>query len=59
MDGPDRLDRVIDEAMRVTTPTPVMLRSVAAPALIGGNGEIGPVAGRGTPAWRCVRVTGC
>ncbi|GIH75403.1 cytochrome P450 [Planobispora longispora] len=47
VDGPDRLDRVIDEAMRVTTPTPVMLRSVAAPALIGGNGEIGPVAGRG------------
>ncbi|MFC4057146.1 cytochrome P450 [Planomonospora corallina] len=30
------LDRVIDEAMRVTTPTPVMLRSVAAPARIGG-----------------------
>ncbi|MBG0826864.1 cytochrome P450 [Planomonospora sp. ID67723] len=36
----DDLDRVIDEAMRVTTPTPVMLRSVAAPALIRGNGEI-------------------
>ncbi|WP_068928181.1 cytochrome P450 [Planobispora rosea] len=35
VDGPDRLDRVIDEAMRVTTPTPVMLRSVAEPALVG------------------------
>ncbi|GAA3443060.1 hypothetical protein [Planomonospora venezuelensis] len=41
----DDLDRVIDEAMRVTTPTPVMLRSVAAPVLIGGNGEL-----RGLPA---------
>jgi cytochrome P450 len=29
------LDTAIDEAMRVTTPTPVMLRSVSAPARIG------------------------
>lgn len=31
------LDRVIEEAMRVTTPTPLMLRSVAAPAHVGGT----------------------
>lgn len=31
------LDTVIEEAMRVTTPTPVMLRSVAAPARVGGT----------------------
>ncbi|MEU8379092.1 cytochrome P450 [Streptosporangium sp. NPDC048865] len=31
------LDRVIEEAMRVTTPTPLMLRSVAAPARVGGT----------------------
>ncbi|POM24707.1 Cytochrome P450(BM-1) [Actinomadura rubteroloni] len=31
----DLLDPAIDEAMRVTTPTPVMLRSVARPAKIG------------------------
>ncbi|MWA07468.1 cytochrome P450 [Actinomadura sp. LD22] len=30
------LDRAIDEAMRVTTPTPVMLRSVHRPAVVGG-----------------------
>ena len=30
------LDRAIDEAMRVTTPTPVMLRSVHRPAIVGG-----------------------
>ncbi|MFI0483211.1 cytochrome P450 [Actinomadura sp. 9N215] len=30
------LDRAIDEAMRVTTPTPVMLRSVHRPATVGG-----------------------
>ncbi|GII95625.1 cytochrome P450 [Sinosporangium siamense] len=29
-------DRLVDEAMRVTTPTPVMLRSVSAPAEVGG-----------------------
>ncbi|MFF3437652.1 cytochrome P450 [Streptosporangium sp. NPDC002721] len=29
------LDTVIEEAMRVTTPTPLMLRSVAAPARVG------------------------
>ncbi|MFC4530770.1 cytochrome P450 [Sphaerisporangium dianthi] len=34
-DGPEHLDRAIEEAMRVTTPTPVMLRSVAAPARVG------------------------
>lgn len=32
---PDLLDRAIEEAMRVTTPTPAMLRSVAAPTRIG------------------------
>ncbi|QFG25158.1 cytochrome P450 [Actinomadura sp. WMMB 499] len=31
------LDRAIDEAMRVTTPTPVMLRSVHRPARVGGT----------------------
>ncbi|MEU3168763.1 cytochrome P450 [Streptosporangium sp. NPDC006930] len=31
------LDRVIEEAMRVTTPTPLMLRSVAAAAHVGGT----------------------
>ncbi|GIH98151.1 cytochrome P450 [Planobispora takensis] len=36
----DDLDRVIDEAMRVTTPTPLMLRSVAAPVRIHADGEI-------------------
>lgn len=36
IDGePDLLDRAIEEAMRLTTPTPVMLRGVAAPAVIG------------------------
>ncbi|MFA1544710.1 cytochrome P450 [Actinomadura chokoriensis] len=30
------LDRAIEEAMRVTTPTPVMLRSVHRPATVGG-----------------------
>ncbi|WP_229798740.1 cytochrome P450 [Planomonospora parontospora] len=30
------LDRVIDEAMRVTTPTPLMLRSVSESARVGG-----------------------
>ena len=34
--SPAALDRVIDEAMRVTTPTPVMLRSVHRPADLGG-----------------------
>ncbi|MCU1431401.1 MAG: Cytochrome family protein [Actinotalea sp.] len=29
-------DRVVDEALRVTSPTPAMLRSVAAPAEVGG-----------------------
>ncbi|REE98873.1 cytochrome P450 [Thermomonospora umbrina] len=33
---PSLLDRAIDEAMRVGTPTPVMLRSVHAPATVGG-----------------------
>jgi cytochrome P450 len=33
---PSLLDPAIDEAMRVTTPTPVMLRSVHAPVEIGG-----------------------
>ncbi|BCJ73040.1 cytochrome P450 [Catellatospora sp. IY07-71] len=33
---PDLLDPAIDEAMRVSTPTPVMLRSVHAPAVVGG-----------------------
>ncbi|GAA2844503.1 cytochrome P450 [Streptosporangium fragile] len=32
----DDLDRVIEEAMRVTTPTPVMLRSVSVAAHVGG-----------------------
>ncbi|WP_248959880.1 cytochrome P450 [Sphaerisporangium perillae] len=35
LDGPGDLDRAIEEAMRVTTPTPVMLRSVAVPARVG------------------------
>ncbi|MFI6814117.1 cytochrome P450 [Nonomuraea sp. NPDC050328] len=30
------LDRAIEEAMRITTPTPVMLRSVARPTAVGG-----------------------
>ncbi|MBB2912633.1 cytochrome P450 [Streptosporangium becharense] len=34
-DAVDDLDRVIEEAMRVTTPTPVMLRSVSAVARVG------------------------
>ena len=33
---PGLLDRAIEEAMRVTTPTPVMLRSVHRPAAVGG-----------------------
>ena len=32
---PDRVDAAIAEGLRVTTPSPVMLRSVAAPASIG------------------------
>jgi cytochrome P450 len=32
------LDRAIEEAMRVTTPTPVMLRGVHRPATVGGVG---------------------
>jgi cytochrome P450 len=32
---PDQLDSAIDEALRLTTPTPAMLRSVTAPARIG------------------------
>ncbi|MFC6577522.1 cytochrome P450 [Planomonospora parontospora] len=36
VNGLDGLDRVIDEAMRVTTPTPLMLRSVSEPARVGG-----------------------
>ncbi|GAA3002065.1 cytochrome P450 [Streptosporangium longisporum] len=32
------LDALVEEAMRVTTPTPVMLRSVSAPARVGGIG---------------------
>jgi len=39
--APGVLDRVIDEAMRVTTPTPVMLRSVHRRAAIGGV-RVGP-----------------
>ncbi|MBB5626314.1 cytochrome P450 [Sphaerisporangium krabiense] len=35
VEAPEDLDRVVEEAMRVTTPTPVMLRSVAAPARVG------------------------
>ncbi|MEU9888507.1 cytochrome P450 [Sphaerisporangium sp. NPDC051011] len=35
VEGPEELDRAIEDAMRVTTPTPVMLRSVAAPARVG------------------------
>ncbi|MEV5407275.1 cytochrome P450 [Thermopolyspora sp. NPDC052614] len=31
----DGLDAAVEEAMRVTTPTPVMLRSVSAPARVG------------------------
>ncbi|MDL4771875.1 MULTISPECIES: cytochrome P450 [Thermomonosporaceae] len=34
--SPDLLDRAIEEAMRVATPTPVMLRSVHRPARVGG-----------------------
>ncbi|MFI0373054.1 cytochrome P450 [Actinomadura sp. 1N219] len=34
--GPATLDRAIDEAMRVTTPTPVMLRSVHRAVAVGG-----------------------
>ncbi len=34
-DGTAALDAAIEEAMRVTTPTPVMLRSVSAPARVG------------------------
>ncbi|TYB46864.1 cytochrome P450 [Actinomadura chibensis] len=33
---PGLLDRAIEEAMRVATPTPVMLRSVHRPAAVGG-----------------------
>lgn len=33
---PDRTDTVIAEGLRVTVPSPVMLRSVAAPARVGG-----------------------
>ncbi|HEX2315982.1 MAG TPA: cytochrome P450 [Thermomonospora sp.] len=33
---PSLMDRAIDEAMRVATPTPVMLRSVHAPVTVGG-----------------------
>ncbi|GLW11163.1 cytochrome P450 [Microtetraspora sp. NBRC 13810] len=33
--GGDDLDAAVEEAMRVTTPTPVMLRSVAEPARVG------------------------
>ncbi|SNT31511.1 Cytochrome P450 [Actinomadura meyerae] len=33
---PALLDRAVEEAMRVTTPTPVMLRSVHRPARVGG-----------------------
>ncbi|QKW34569.1 cytochrome P450 [Actinomadura sp. NAK00032] len=33
---PALLDRAVEEAMRVTTPTPVMLRSVHRPAAVGG-----------------------
>jgi len=33
---PERIDAAIAEGLRVTTPSPVMLRSVAAPAEIGG-----------------------
>ncbi|WP_439951557.1 cytochrome P450 [Planomonospora sphaerica] len=36
VNGLEDLDRVIDEAMRVTTPTPLMLRSVSEPARVGG-----------------------
>jgi cytochrome P450 len=39
--APGVLDRVIDEAMRVTTPTPVMLRGVHRPGAIGGV-RVGP-----------------
>ncbi|TDC68844.1 cytochrome P450 [Actinomadura sp. GC306] len=34
---PALLDRAIEDAMRVTTPTPVMLRSVHRPATVGGT----------------------
>jgi cytochrome P450 len=33
--GPGELDQAIEEAMRVTTPTPMMLRSVSVPANVG------------------------
>ncbi|GAA4391686.1 cytochrome P450 [Actinomadura verrucosospora] len=33
---PALLDRAVEEAMRVATPTPVMLRSVHRPAVVGG-----------------------
>lgn len=34
-DGPDLPDAVVEEALRLTTPSPVMLRAVVAPARIG------------------------
>ncbi|MEU4830047.1 cytochrome P450 [Streptosporangium sp. NPDC023615] len=37
-DDPGDLDTLVEEAMRVTTPTPVMLRSVSAAARVGGVG---------------------
>ncbi|GAB2810099.1 cytochrome P450 [Actinocorallia aurea] len=40
---PALLDPAIDEAMRVTTPTPVMLRSVHAAAVLGRTGTAGAV----------------
>jgi cytochrome P450 len=41
LDASIPLDRAIDEAMRVTTPTPVMLRSVHRPGKVGGV-RVGP-----------------
>lgn len=41
LDASVPLDRAIDEAMRVTTPTPVMLRSVHGEAEVGGV-RVGP-----------------
>lgn len=35
-DGAAGLDAVVEEALRITVPSPVMLRSVARPAVIGG-----------------------
>ncbi|MEV0666724.1 cytochrome P450 [Actinomadura luteofluorescens] len=35
-EDPALLDRAVEEAMRVATPTPVMLRSVHRPAVVGG-----------------------